>query len=124
METFKLLIAGATDFNDYDRLKKEAKKIIKVFCEVSLASSHERSPVIIANLHSRCGILAERFAAEMGYEADEYEDDYSIIEMAKDADACLYFNDGKSKEIKELIEYANRYKLNLNELMLFIIEDY
>ena len=111
---FKVIIAGGRDFKDYDLLKTKLNKIL---------SNINTQIVIVSGKARGADSLGERYANEMGYEVAEFPANWDKYgkragyirneEMAKYADACVCFWDGKSKGTKHMIDLANKHNLKL-----------
>ncbi len=111
---FKVIIAGGRDFKDYDLLKTKLNKIL----------SNINTPIVIVSGKARgADSLGERYAKEMGYEIAEFPANWDKYgkragyirneEMAKYAEACVCFWDGKSKGTKHMIDLTNKHNLKL-----------
>ena len=109
----KVIIAGSRTFNDYPKLKKKLDSILK----------NQKDITIISGTASGADRLGERYANENHYNLEQYPAMWDIFgkkagymrneEMAKVADACIVFWDGKSRGTKHMIDIAKKYKLKL-----------
>lgn len=115
MEMFKLLIIGPADFDDYALLKKAVNHYL------AKKKGHFEL-VIVSGVRLGAEMLAERFAAEYGYEVADFFTDkchgdqaeyLKIKEMTEYADASICFWDGISIETKFWINVALERKLPL-----------
>lgn len=110
----RLLIAGSRDFNDYELLKSEIDKLAKQFI-----NGFE----IISGCAKGADKLGEQYAEEnnlpvLKYPAqwEQYGKFAGIMrneQMAKIADMCIVFWNGKSKGTKNMIEKALHYHIPL-----------
>lgn len=113
----KIIVAGSRTFNDYVKLKNKLDSILKNQKDIS----------IISGTANGADKLGERYATENHYKLEEYSAMWDIFgksagykrneEMAKVADACVIFWDGKSKGTKHMIDIAKKYKLKLRVIM-------
>ncbi len=111
-----VIVAGSRDFNDYDLVKKELDKLWQV-----------QGLRYGFNVFSGCARGADRLGERYAYEKhlsvikfpadwERYGKRAGVIrneEMAKNADFCIVFWDGKSKGTKNMIDTAKRYNLRL-----------
>ena len=131
VKTFKVIIAGSRNFSNYRLLEEKCNKIL---------TSIEAEIWIISGCAIGADLLGEKYAKNKGYYLMEcpapWEDiqgkPYSQIKysksgkkywslagiyrnetMAKEADACIVFWDGKSTGTKSMIDLAKKYKLKL-----------
>ena len=131
VKTFKVIIAGSRNFSNYRLLEEKCNKIL---------ASIEAEIWIISGCAIGADLLGEKYAKNKGYYLMEcpapWEDiqgkPYSQIKysksgkkywslagiyrnetMAKEADACIVFWDGKSTGTKNMINLAKKYKLKL-----------
>ena len=111
---FRVIIAGGRDFKDYDLLKTKLNKIL----------SNISTPIVIVSGKARgADSLGEKYENEMGYEVAEFPANWDKYgkragyirneEMAKYAEACVCFWDGKSKGTKHMIDLADKHNLKL-----------
>mgnify|MGYP003533449592 CR=1 FL=1 len=104
--TFKVIVAGGRDFNDYSLLKEKLESLLKNKNEIEIVSGKARG----------ADSLGEQYANEKGYPInshpanwDEYGKSAGYIrnkEMAEYADALVAFWDGKSRGTKHMIDLA------------------
>lgn len=109
----KVIIAGGRFFDDYDLLKEKVGKILK----------NAKNITIISGAAKGADTLGENYGYEMGYEVismpanwDKYGKAAGYRrneDMAKIADACICFWDGKSKGTGHMIDLAKKYNLQL-----------
>lgn len=111
METFKVVIGGCREFEDY-----------AVFCEsVDIFLSELKKRGTICILSGTCrGVdkMGERYAAERGYTVQRYPAEWGKYgrsagprrnrEMVDDADFVIAFWDGESAGTRSLVEYTKR----------------
>ena len=109
MESFRVIIAGCRDFNDYELLREK--------CEHMQKKKKDTHKVIIVSGHAagadaRGGV----YGLERGYELETYQADWTRgrmagpkkkKKMARVADALIAFWDGKSRGTKNMIDLAN-----------------
>ena len=109
----KVIIAGSRNFNDYNSLERKMNTILKNQDDVTIISGTARG----------ADKLGERYASEHHIKVEQYVPMWDIfgkksgymrnVEMAKVADACVVFWDGKSKGTKHMIDIAKNFKLGL-----------
>jgi hypothetical protein len=112
---FKVIIAGSRSFNDYELLKSKMLHYLKGFdlSEVEIVSGTARG----------ADQLGERFAREFGCKLKQFIPDWDTygkragylrnMDMAKYANACVCFWDGKSRGTKHMIDIAKKEGLKL-----------
>ena len=109
----KVIIAGGRNFNDYDSLKNKVDTILSNQKEVTIVSGTARG----------ADRLGERYAEENHHKVEKYPAMWDIYgksawykrneEMAKIADSCVVFWDGKSRGTKHMIDLAKKFNLKL-----------
>ena len=109
----KIIIAGGRDFNNYILLKEKITKITENINNYQIISGKARG----------ADSLGEIFGKEFNKEIIEFPANWEKYgksagyirneEMAKYADACICFWDGKSKGTKSMIDLARKYNLKL-----------
>ena len=110
MESFRVIIAGCRDFNDYEMLKEK--------CDHMLSKKKDTHKVIIVSGHaSGADALGERYAKERGFLLETYPAEWEKYgksagpkrnhRMAEVANALVAFWDGKSRGTKNMIDLAN-----------------
>lgn len=113
---FKVIVAGGRHFNDYALLRRKLKAL--------LFSKYKPDEIeIVSGRANGADKLGERFAKEFGCrvayfpaEWDRYGKSAGYrrnAEMAKYADACVCFWDGKSKGTGHMIDLAEKENLQL-----------
>lgn len=113
--TIKIIVAGSREFNNSNLLKNELHKFIKEL---------EANKVeIVSGTAKGADKLGEQYAAHFNQDVkrfpanwDKYGRSAGYIrnsEMAKYADACIVFWDGKSKGTKHMIDLAEKEGLIL-----------
>jgi hypothetical protein len=109
----RLIVTGGRDFNDYELLSQK----------LDLLLSKTANAVIISGMGQGADNLAERYAEEnkiristFAANKKKYGNSWVLrkhIDMARNADACVCFWDGKSAIAKHMIDTAQRYNLKL-----------
>ena len=109
----RVIVAGSREFNNYHKLKKKLDSILKNQTDIT----------IISGTANGADKLGERYAEENHHKLEEYPAMWDVFgksagyrrneEMAKVADACVVFWDGKSKGTKHMIDLAKKHKLKL-----------
>jgi len=111
--SFKVIVAGGRDFFNYDLMKAKLDVIL----------ANKENVVIISGVANGADSLGIRYArehkllisyfpalwAQHGSKAGFIRNE----EMAKYADACVCFWDGKSSGTKDMIRLAGEYNLKL-----------
>lgn len=115
----KLIIAGSRGFLNYELLKKEALDFIE--------SSDSDTVEIVSGTASGADTLGERLAKEKNFNLKKFPANWSLFgkqagyirnkEMAKYADACIVFWDGRSRGTKHMIDIARERDLPLKIVM-------
>jgi len=109
MEDYYLIIAGGRDFNDYALLKEKVDDLLS-------EKSGALTIIIISGVAMGADMLGEKYAAEMGYEVQEFPAYWSLgneagafrnQQMTDAADACICFWDGLSRGTENVIDLAN-----------------
>lgn len=113
-----LIIAGTRTFNNFTLLEKEVHSFIHRHQE----QEYEKITVI-CGMARGADLLGRRLAIENNWEVVEMAADWNRFgkaagykrntEMAKVANACIVFWDGKSKGTGHMINLAKEYKLIL-----------
>lgn len=116
MNTFKVIVAGGRDFNDYDLMVKKLAKIL-----ANKLQTHK--VIIISGTANGADKLGEKFAHQLGLDIERYPaqwDKYGKsagyrrnADMANVADACVVFWDGESRGSKHMIDIAEKQGLPL-----------
>lgn len=120
MNTFKVIIAGGREFNDYPLLKAKV--------DASLNTKSKTHKIVIVSGKARgADSLGERYAAERGYEVSAHPADWDAYgksagyrrnaEMAQEADALIAFWDGKSRGTKHMIDLAEKHGLVIRKVI-------
>lgn len=114
MQTFRTIIAGSREFDDYTLLKNTMDKLL---------SNIKDNIIIVCGKARGADTLGERYAKEKGYEINYYPANWDLYgkragyirneQMAQNADALVAFWDGKSKGTKHMITLAHKYNLNV-----------
>jgi hypothetical protein len=110
---FKVIVAGGRDFSDYELMKRKVLHFLQNMQAVEIVSGG-------ANGADKLG---ERLANEIGWSFKVFPADWDLngksagyirnVEMAKYADACVCFWDGKSRGTEHMIKIAEKEKLHL-----------
>lgn len=121
MKTFRVIIAGGRDFNDYSLLKSKCDNILSEVSETAQI-------VIISGTAQGADKLGEKYAEEKGYEIERHPalwDKHGKaagpirnLEMAENADALIAFWDGKSRGTQNMISIAKNKKM-MNRVILY-----
>ena len=121
---FKVIVAGSRNFNNYKLLESEIVKFIKPvgLNEVEIVSGTARG----------ADKLGEKFAKEKGCVLQQFLADWNTYgksagyrrnaDMAKYADACVVFWDGKSKGTKHMIDLAKKSNIELKVIRINIAQ--
>jgi len=104
--SFKVIIAGGREFNDYDYLKRRCSVILR----------HKKDIIVVSGQAKGADTLGERLAYELGYSVKVFPADWDThgrsagyirnSQMADYADALIAFWDGKSKGTGHMIDLA------------------
>lgn len=119
MKELKLIVAGSRGWTDYDSLKVNLNEIL---ADLYLDTPFE-VVTIVSGTARGADQLGERFAGEYNYLVQKFPANWEKegkragilrnIEMAKVANACVVFWDGKSKGTQHMIETAKQHNLTL-----------
>ena len=110
MESFRVIIAGCRDFNDYGLLSQK--------CDHMLSEKVKTHKVIIMSGHATgADALGEKYAKERGFILETYPAEWGKygkqagpkrnLRMAEVSNALIAFWDGKSRGTKNMIDLAN-----------------
>jgi len=109
----KLIIAGSRNFNDYKKLCKICGHLLQNQANIEIISGAARG----------ADQLGEKYASEKGYSIKQFPANWNKygkaagpkrnLQMANYSDALIAFWDGKSRGTKNMIELANKRKLNV-----------
>lgn len=113
-DTFKIIIAGSREFNDYDFLKKKLDHLLK----------NIKSPIeIVCGMAKGADTLGEKYANEKKHKIKHFKPDWNRFgnsagyirneEMAKYANACVAFWVNESRGTKHMIDLSQKYNLKL-----------
>ena len=116
-KTYRIIIAGSRDFDDYSFLQSKCLPIIE-----RLMVNHE---VIIMSAHAKgADLLGERFAEEHGLKFEVYPADWKTHyrsagfrrneQMGDIANGLIAFWKGESHGTKHMIEYARSKEVDVN----------
>lgn len=114
----RIIIAGSRDFNDFEKLQKEADSVVrkldgKVKIISGSASGADRLGEKYANMH---GIDIIRFPANWnlyGKSAGPRRNEEMARYASESNGILLAFWDGKSRGTKNMIENARKYRLSV-----------
>lgn len=117
---YKLIIAGGRDFSDYEKMKGEVRSFI-------VEHEIKNTPMIISGNANGADKLGERLAIEERMALQIFPADWGRYgrgaghvrnsKMAKEANGCIVFWDGKSKGTKSMIEKATKKGLDLKVVL-------
>jgi len=111
---FRVIVAGGRDFFNYELLESKLNRILQNITD---------EIVIVCGMARGADTLGERYAKANGIRVEYYPADWNKYgksagyirneQMAKNADALIAFWDGKSKGTKNMIDLAEKYRLNI-----------
>lgn len=114
--SFKVIIAGGRDFDDYDRLRKTCAHFLRDKAQVEVVCGNAKGADTLGALFAnQCGHTVKYFPADW----DQYGKAAGYIrnhEMARYADALIAFWDGESRGTKNMIEEAEKLGLPVRVL--------
>lgn len=112
--TFKVIIAGGRDFENYELLKTKCDHYLK-----NISKTH--TIIIVSGAARGADKLGERYAQEKGYEIDSHAANWDLYgkragylrneEMSKCANALIAFYDNQSKGTGHMIDLARKQNL-------------
>ena len=114
----RLIIAGSRSFDDYAFLKASLDE----FVAYHSLGDPDPGVLIISGMAKGADLLGVSYATERGYGVAKFPADWSKgrsagpqrnREMAKSANACIVFWDGKSKGTASMISLAKEHQLKL-----------
>jgi hypothetical protein len=124
MSELRLIIAGSRDWNNYNILRDITNEILTDIYFKSPFTSVQ----VISGTARGADLLGEQYAKEYNFDIKRFPADWEKygkkagflrnIEMAKNADACIVFWDGKSKGSRHMIDIAEE-----NNLSLYIVKE-
>ena len=112
----RLIVAGTRDFEDYDLLKSSLDE----FISLHFLQDQDPGVVIISGMAKGADLLGVHYAKEHNYPVEEFHADWSKgrsagpqrnAKMAKSANACIVYWDGKSKGTASMIALAKKHRL-------------
>jgi hypothetical protein len=112
----RIIVAGTRDFEDYELLKSSLDE----FISFHFLQDPDSGVVIISGMAKGADLLGVRYAQENRYPVEEFHPDWSKgrsagpqrnSKMAKSANACIIFWDGKSKGTASMIALAKKHRL-------------
>jgi len=109
--SFKVIVAGSREFVDYNLLEYKLDKLLINKSDVCIISGGARGADTLGDRYSKehdMHLLIfkagwDRYGKSAGYKRNTL--------MAKQADACVVFWDGKSKGSKHMIDIAKEFKI-------------
>lgn len=114
--TFKVIVAGGREFNDYGLLCQTCDRMLS-------QKQRTHSIVIVSGTARGADTLGERYAQERGYSIEQYPADWEHAgkaaglirnaQMASVADALIAFWDGQSRGTAHMIELARKHELQV-----------
>lgn len=114
----RLIVAGTRDFEDYELLNSSLDE----FISFHFLKDPDPGVVIISGMAKGADLLGVRYAKEQNYSVEEFHADWSKgrsagpqrnAKMAKSANACIVYWDGKSKGAASMIALAKKHELYL-----------
>ena len=119
-KTFKVIIAGSRDFNDYELLKTKVDNILS-------QKKNTHKIYILSGKARGADSLGERYAVEHFLEVLFFPADWDTfgkcagfkrnVEMANEADALIAFWDGESHGTKHMIDIATKKGLLVRTIL-------
>jgi hypothetical protein len=115
----RLIIAGSRNYQDYALLQSS----IDEFIDYNSLGDPDPGVIIISGMAKGADLLGVRYAVERSYAVEEFPADWSKgrsagpqrnREMAKSANACIVFWDGKSRGTASMIALAKQQQLKLH----------
>ena len=114
----RLIVAGTRNFDNYEFLKSSLDE----FIDLHTLGDINPGVVIISGMAKGADLLGVQYAKERNYQLEEFPADWTKgrsagpqrnLRMAKSANACVVFWDGKSKGTENMISIAKRHELKL-----------
>ena len=113
LDNFYVIVAGSRHFSNYNFLKNRLDYLLQ----------NKPNTTIISGTARGADTLGEQYAKEHNLPCEKMPANWRLygkragyvrnIEMAKKADACVVFWDGKSKCTYHMIQIAKQYNLEL-----------
>ncbi len=110
----KLIIAGGRNFTNYQKLKETCDHFLQDQTNIEIVSGA---------YYKGADYLGEKYAIDKGYKLTKFPADWNKFgkaagpkrnqQMANYADTLIAFWDGKSRGTNNMIELANKRKLNV-----------
>ena len=121
IQTFRVIIAGSSSFDDYSRLQ--------AVCDNLLANKRQsHSIVIISGTARGADTLGEQYAHERGYAIERFPADWRQygkaagpirnLQMADNADGLICFWNGQSPGARNMIQTANKKGLKVRTIIV------
>ena len=108
---FRVIIAGARSFNDYELLRDSCNNLLS-------EKQRTHTVVVISGTARGADQMGERYARERGFQLRRFPADWEQYgksaghirnaKMADNADALIAFWDGESRGTKNMIDNARR----------------
>lgn len=113
-DTFRVIIAGGREFDDYSLLEKTMDNLL---------SNIKADIIVVCGMAHGADSLGEKYAKSKGYQVDYYPAQWNLYgkragyirneQMAKNADALVAFWNGQSRGTKHMIDLAHKYNLKI-----------
>lgn len=113
---YRIIVAGGREFNKYRLLEKTLNKLLK-------EKSKTHNIIIVSGTAKGADTLGETYATRKKYQIEQFRANWNKYgnfagilrneDIAKVANACVCFWDGKSTGTKSMIELAKKYKLQV-----------
>ena len=110
----KLIIAGGRNFTDYQKLSEVCDQLLQ---------DQKNIEIVSGAYYKGADKLGEQYAKERGFKITQFPANWNQYgkasgpkrnqQMASYADTFIAFWDGKSRGTKNMIELANKRKLNV-----------
>lgn len=110
---FKVIVAGGRDFSDYKLLKSTLDKLFSQRTDIEIVSGMARGADSLAPKYAKENHYPlAKFPAKWKTHGNSAGFERNKV-MARYADACMCFWDGKSKGTSHMILIAQHYNLHL-----------
>jgi hypothetical protein len=110
---YYVIVAGGRDFNNYPMLEEKLNKLFSEKLHVVIVSGMAKGADSLGELYARKHNLIVSYFPALWQEYGNQAGFRRNEEMAKIADACVCFWDGKSTGTKHMIDTAKEMKLAL-----------
>ena len=110
---YKVIVAGGRDFNDYAMVEEKLNYLLSQKSDIEIVCGMARGADLLGFRYAKKNNLSiKQFPAK--WAKDGLQAGYlRNLEMARYADACVCFWDGKSKGTADMIRCARKHKLQL-----------